>query len=168
MGESDEPSPHAALEQRELRDKVMAAIGRLAKAQRETTTLFYINGYSVEQVAAIQEAPVGTVKRRLHDARKRLKEEMMGMVEDVLKSEAPKDDFARKVFEILNKYPPGESHPYSHLNWHETIAELRKIGGDGFEGFIRALESPHSPTRAFAAHMLQATKAPQRANVIAD
>ncbi len=139
-------------ERRDLRDEVMAAIGRLSKTQRETTTLYYINGYSVDEVAAIQEVPAGTVKGRLHDARKRLKEEMIGMVEQVLKSEAPKEDFAERVFKIVNR--PADSRKPSDAIWKDLIAEIRKNGTDGVEGFIKALESPQGKTREFALKML--------------
>jgi len=133
-------------ERRGLRDQVMAAIGRLSKTQRETTTLFYINGYSVEEVAAIQEVPAGTVKCRLHDAREKLKEEMIGVVEEVLKAEAPKEGFGQRVFDLLCRYEkPAPSWP-----WEEIEAELRKIGMDGVEGFRRAMQLPHGPTRRFA------------------
>jgi len=146
-------------ERRELRDEVMAAIERLSKTQRETTTLFYINGYSVEEVAAIQEVPAGTVKGRLHDARKRLKEEMIGMVEQVLKSEAPKPDFAARVFEIVNRYHPTTNVNPNHLaSYEEIVAELRRIGTDGIEGFVKAVESPHGDTRAFAVSMIERAK----------
>jgi RNA polymerase sigma factor (sigma-70 family) len=163
---SSEPTPPAALEHQELRQAVLDAIARLSGAQRETTTLFYVNGYSVEQVAAMQEVPVGTIKRRLHDARQRLKEEMIGMVENVLKSEAPKEDFAEQVFTILCQYRPAGKHPYEHLGWHETIEALRKIGGRGLDGFMRALDSRHSATRVFAMHMLEQHNAPQDAETI--
>ena len=145
----------------DLQHEVMVLVARLSKPQRETTMLFYIDGYSVDEVAAIQEVPAGTVKRRLHDARKRLKEEMVGMVESVLKSGAPKDDFADRVFEVLCQHRPGHANPYAHQRWHETVVQLRKIGGKGVAGFIQALESPHSPTRVFAAHMLQRHTAAQ-------
>lgn len=135
----------------DLRQLVLAAIGRLSKTQSETTTLFYIDGYSVQEVAAIQEVPVGTVKRRLHDARLKLKEEMMGMVEDTLKSESPRRELARKVYEILERYDR-PSIPWQR--WGEIKEKLREIGTDGMEGFIRALESPHSPTRRFAVSVL--------------
>ena len=149
---SHSPMPHEELARRELRDGVLAAIGRLSKTQRETTTLFYINGYSIEEVAAIQEVPAGTVKWRLHDARTKLKEEMMAMVEDVLKAEAPKEDFGEQVFGMLSRYDQPQV-PWEE--WDEVRAKLREIGTDGIEGFIKALESPHSRTRAFAAAMLQ-------------
>lgn len=46
--------------------------------QLDCTTLidFYWNGLSILQMANKHQAPVGTIKRRLHDARKRLREEL--------------------------------------------------------------------------------------------
>jgi DNA-directed RNA polymerase specialized sigma24 family protein len=143
--------PHTEVEQRELRDQVMAAIGQLSKRQRETTTLFYINGYSQEEIARIQEIPTGTVKRRLHDAREKLKEGMIGMVEDVLKSGSPKEDFGKRVFEILSRYGRPVT-PWDEMD--EMASTLREIGTQGMYGFIKALESPYSQTRRFAVRML--------------
>ena len=148
---ADGAAPHDNMERAELREQVMAAIGRLSKTQSETTTLFYINGYSVAEVAGMQEVPVGTVKRRLHDARARLKEEMMTMVEDVLKSGAPKEDFGRQVFGILCRYRQPEV-PWKR--WEEIAAKLRELGAAGVDGYVRAFDSPHSPTRIFATKML--------------
>ena len=141
----DELTPHGQMERRELRDQVLGAIARLSKTQRETTTLFYINGYSVQDVATIQEVPVGTVKGRLHDAREKLKEVMIGMVENVLKAEAPKPDFAQRVFGLVCRY----QQPEPPMPWREMREELRRIGVDGVDGFIKAMRSPHSRTRGF-------------------
>ncbi len=152
--EDTSSNPHTEIEQRELRDQVMAAIGRLSKTQRETTTLFYVNGYSQEEIAGIQEVPLGTVKRRLHDARGKLKEEMIGLVEDVLKSGAPKEDFGERVFDILSRY---QRPAVPWQKWDEVESELREIGTEGLDGFMKALESPHSRTRIFALRMLHAS-----------
>ncbi|MDY7011961.1 MAG: sigma-70 family RNA polymerase sigma factor [Planctomycetota bacterium] len=152
MPPSGQAQPDVEMQRRELRDQVLAAIGRLSKTQRETTTLFYIDGYSIAEVAGMQEVPAGTVKRRLHDARENLKEELIGMVENVLKSEAPKEDFAKRVFEILNLHSRPE-HIRS-IGWYELREELQKIGKAGMSGFTRALKSPHGSTRAFAASVL--------------
>jgi len=152
--ESSDPAPPVAAARTELRTAVLEAIARLSVPQRETTMLFYIDGYSVEKVAAIQEVPVGTVKRRLHDARQRLKAQMIGMVEEVLKFQAPTQDFAQKVFSILCQYHPAPGHVGPN-RWHQSIDELRSLGGRGMEGFLCAGRSPHSPTRVFAVHMLQ-------------
>lgn len=141
------PGPVADMERRELRDRVMAAVARLSRTQRETTTLFYINGYSIEEVAGIQEVPVGTVKRRLHDARKKLKKEMMTMVEETLKSEAPREDFSERVFDLVNRY----GRPALDKNeWTGIREEIWKIGIPGVQGLIKAMAMPHSPTRRVA------------------
>jgi RNA polymerase sigma-70 factor (ECF subfamily) len=147
-------NPHTQMERQELRDQVMAAIGQLSKKQRETTTLFYINDYSQEEIARIQEVPIGTVKRRLYDARGKLKEEMIGLVEDVLKSGAPKEDFGERVFDILSRY---QRPAVPWQKWDEIESELRQIGTQGLDGFMKALESPHSRTRIFALRMLHAS-----------
>jgi len=153
--ETAAPQGRDELEHQELREKVLDAIASLAAGPRETVTLYYINGYSTDEVAAIQGVPAGTVKRRLYDARARLQKELMNMVKGILRDNAPKEDFAERVFERLNQYEKDVS-PYSVDRWHATRAELMKIGPGGIPGFVRALESPHSPTRAFATHMLGA------------
>jgi len=98
--------------------------------------------------------PLGTVKRRLHDAREKLKKEMIGLVEDVLKAGAPKEDFGKQVFEILSRYHR-PAVPWQ--KWDEIASKLREIGTEGINGFIKALESPHSRTRGFALRMLGAS-----------
>ena len=164
MRASDRAQPSVELERRELRNQVLAAIGRLSKTQRETTTLFYINGYSIAEVASVQEVPVGTVKRRLHDACERLKEELIGMVENVLKSEAPKDDFAKRVFELLSGLRARKTE--DRIPWEQVVSELKKIGSRGIEGFVKALSSPYSSTRITAASM--ATKVPDTKEFIVE
>lgn len=148
---SKEPGALAQIEKKEQRAQVLEAVGRLPRTQGETVVLYYISGYSQGEVAAILEVPLGTVKRRLHQARKRLKEEMLGMVEDVLKEEAPKGDFAARVFDLLNCYP---RHHLNREQWHAIEGELRKIGTPGIEGFIQALQLPHWQTRRMAIHMV--------------
>ena len=144
----------ATADRQELRDRVLQAIAGLSKAQRETTTLFYINGYSLEEVAAIQEAPVGTVKRRLHDARKRLKEDLMEMAEEILKANAPKEAFAERVYDLIYRFRPRGDEP--RVGWYEVVAELRKIGAKGIDGFIKAFASPYFHTRVGALRFLMA------------
>ena len=152
MRTSDQDQPGDEMERRELRQQVLDAIGRLSQAQRETTMLFYVNGYSVAEVAAVQEVPVGTVKRRLHDARENLKEQLIGMVESTLKSEAPSDDFAKRVFELLSGMRARNQE--DRIPWEQVVAELEKIGSRGIEGFVKALKSPCSSTRATATSMM--------------
>ena len=135
---------HVALQGSELREQVMEAIGRLGTAQRETITLYYLSGYSLKQVAGIQDAPIGTVKARLHHGRKALKQDMMKMVESTLTSEGPGEDLVQRVLEVLSRH---DVHSY------DIYRELRRIGaGAAIEGFGRALEASRPKTRRMAAY----------------
>lgn len=49
------------------------ALGRLSLLHREALTLHFLEGFSLAEVAAIVGAPVGTVKSRLHNAKKSLR-----------------------------------------------------------------------------------------------
>jgi len=161
MGATDEHGPPARLERRESRAAVLAAIGRLTRTQRETTTLFYVNGYSVAEVAAMQEVPVGMVKYRLHDAREKLKEDMIGMVENVLKSEAPKENLAQRVSEVL-------AQDYRDEHEHELFRALRRVGAEGgIDGFVRAFESPIAEARAQTVKFIAWFDAPENRRRVA-
>jgi RNA polymerase sigma-70 factor (ECF subfamily) len=135
-------NPYSDLEQTELREQVLTAIGRLSKTQRETVTLYYISGYSQQEVAHIQEVPVGTIKRRLYEARNRLKEDMIHMVQDVLKEGAPGENFTEKVFELLNAYPNR-----SNMFQRDIRQKIKQIGSRGISGFQKAFQQPHWQTR---------------------
>ena len=139
---AESPSPDADLERKRLRERVMDAVGRLSRTQGETVMLHYISEYTVAEVAAIQEVPVGTIKRRLHEARKRLKQEMMDMVEDVLRDSAPDEKMADRVFDLLCAYPSGGA-----FGDRKTVKTLGEIGEAGKDGFTRAMELPHWRSR---------------------
>lgn len=68
------PSPHVVAEEHELLDKVTAAIIALPENERLVTTLFYVDGYTQADIGQFLAVPVSTVNKRLHTARRRLKE----------------------------------------------------------------------------------------------
>ena len=49
---------------------------RLKATDRETLTAFYIQGRSLKQMSREFETPIGTIKRRLHVARNRLRKQL--------------------------------------------------------------------------------------------
>ena len=49
-------------------------MAHLSQDHREALELAYLYGYSCEEIAVIKECPIGTVKTRLHHARKRLRQ----------------------------------------------------------------------------------------------
>jgi len=66
-------SPERALEREQMVQAVDEAIRALAMPQRVVVVLFYLQGFSVAEIAHTLDCPVGTVKSRLHNARKVLK-----------------------------------------------------------------------------------------------
>lgn len=52
--------------------QVHGGLSRLGELDRDTLEAFYVRGQSLAEMSASFEAPVGTIKRRLHVARKRL------------------------------------------------------------------------------------------------
>jgi len=70
-------SPEHAVEQDELQQVVREAIDRLEFRQRATIVLFYLEGFSLAEIAEIMDCPVGTVKSRLHYGREKLREALL-------------------------------------------------------------------------------------------
>lgn len=67
-------TPLAVVLTREREDQVRRGLGRLRAMDRETLEAFYFEGRSLIEMSRQFGTPVGTIKRRLHVARKRLKE----------------------------------------------------------------------------------------------
>lgn len=74
--------PVDALISRERAERLWEALGRLKSLDRETLIAFYIRGHSLVEMADSLDVPLGTIKRRLHTARKRLKAELESSVAD--------------------------------------------------------------------------------------
>jgi RNA polymerase sigma-70 factor (ECF subfamily) len=69
-------SPLEDLVRSEQRAELWAGLERLKPVDRATLVAFYIRGRSLKQMSREFETPVGTIKRRLHVARNRLKEHL--------------------------------------------------------------------------------------------
>lgn len=74
--------PLAQLISRERAERLWDALGGLKSLDREALDAFYIRGLSLIEIAETFEVPLGTVKRRLHTARKRLKRALEESVSD--------------------------------------------------------------------------------------
>jgi RNA polymerase sigma-70 factor (ECF subfamily) len=60
----------------EQQRQVRAGLARLGELDRQTLEAFYVRGQSLIEMSDEFDAPVGTIKRRLHVARKRLAKEV--------------------------------------------------------------------------------------------
>ena len=99
------PSPSAHLEHQELIALIHEVVGNLSETLREAVSLFYFEGYSVEEAARFLDIPSGTVKRRLHDGRCRLH----NVAEQILKGRKPmnlqRKQILQKLRDLIDKGP---------------------------------------------------------------
>jgi len=73
---ADDTSPQTAAEDQERDDAVRLGLTRLGDMDQQTLRAFYLQGQTLIEMSNRFDAPIGTIKRRLHTARKRLAETM--------------------------------------------------------------------------------------------
>lgn len=70
-------APHAPIDgmlRNERAREVRSGLDRLRRLDRETLLAFYFEGQSLKEMSDRFSSPIGTIKRRLHTARSRLKD----------------------------------------------------------------------------------------------
>jgi RNA polymerase sigma-70 factor (ECF subfamily) len=70
-------NPDKIFDEADLSDKVRKAINNLHPKMKTALVLFELQGFNIDEVAGILSISPGTVKSRLHYARKRLKDELL-------------------------------------------------------------------------------------------
>ena len=65
---------HKQIRQRQILDDAVEALAHAPDDQREVAQLFYLEGFSIAEIAARRRCPEGTVKQRLFHARAYLRE----------------------------------------------------------------------------------------------
>jgi RNA polymerase sigma-70 factor, ECF subfamily len=73
-----ESAPLDEMVRAEQRTELWDGLDRLKPLDRDTLVAFYIRGRSLRQMSREFETPVGTIKRRLHVARNRLRDQLEG------------------------------------------------------------------------------------------
>jgi RNA polymerase sigma factor (sigma-70 family) len=68
----DSVDPQTVAEEHDLHRLVLQAIDDLSSKDKEATLLFYYEQLTLQEIAALLDVPVGTIKGRLHRARKQL------------------------------------------------------------------------------------------------
>jgi len=69
-------TPLLVMLDREREDQLRRGLRRLRALDREALVAFYFDGRSINEMSQKFQTPVGTIKRRLHVARKRLAKEL--------------------------------------------------------------------------------------------
>ena len=70
-------SPEESVEDREQAEAIRDGIDRLGLLDQQTLKAFYLQSKTLIEMSDEFDAPVGTIKRRLHVARKRLAQQMV-------------------------------------------------------------------------------------------
>lgn len=74
----DVPEPAAEDADNTDKSEVMAAVTTLPEKYKEIVWLYYYDGYQTDEIAKMLHAPPSTIRNRLADARKRLKDILEG------------------------------------------------------------------------------------------
>lgn len=97
-------------EAEEIKISVRESIDALSEKNRLTVTLYYMDGLTQKEIGDFLGVPLGTIKSRLHEAKKHLRKELtergfgapvITMVKESLQSEKLPDDFRVKLEEML-------------------------------------------------------------------
>ena len=79
LAEGDDLGPQSCAIDAERRAKLRDGLTRLGATDRSTLEAFYFDGQSLREMSERFDCPVGTIKRRLHTARARLKDELLDL-----------------------------------------------------------------------------------------
>ena len=98
--------PAPDIDQRE--DDLWQAIDSLPARQRSVLLLYYVNAYSQKEIAAFLEIPLGTVKTRLHHARRKLKTRINLLNDITAKRPSSGAEFTDKVMRLFEAAKAGD------------------------------------------------------------
>jgi ankyrin repeat protein len=151
---SKNPSPADVAERNEMRDRLVDALGLLPEKQRAVLVLHYMSGHSLAELSAFLNVPVGTVKKRLHDGREKLREILTDEVADGLRRRRPSRDssFAEGVVEILNAARSGDAERVKSL----LLRNPRLRHGRDFMGNTALILAANSGHQELAALLREA------------
>lgn len=102
---SPEPGPAEVAERREREEEIARAVQSLPEGQRAVVAFFYLGGRSHRDIAEFLGLPATTVKSRLYQARRRLKEKLF-MLNDNLQNDAFVARVSRSIEEALVSVTP--------------------------------------------------------------
>lgn len=125
------PSPQETLETHEAQQSIREAIAALSDTEPQVVLLYYMGEHSTAAIAAFLEITTNAVKTRLYAARKRLRNQM-GDIEENLNAVRPSSDpkFAEKVQRMIR---PEALKKTERLFWSPGI------GADVWEMFCACI-----------------------------
>ena len=103
FGKNPSKTPEENWEEKNLREAILAAIHALPPKTKEAVILYYMDGLTSKDVADFLNISPDAVRSRLGFGRRKLREEMIEMVERTLKREAPAQAFTEDVAERIRR-----------------------------------------------------------------
>ena len=119
---ADRRTPEAMMVTGETMREWKNRLESLSPALRETAMLYFWHRLTMEQIAEITETPVGTVKRRIHDAREKLKKEN-GMESETIKLP---DGFA-EALSVKIKELASYTKTYGHTGFDSAYRNVKEL-----------------------------------------
>jgi RNA polymerase sigma factor (sigma-70 family) len=98
--ETNAASSISDIEKKELGILIRDAVSNLPDILRETISLYYFEGYKIEQIADFLDVPIGTVKRRLYDGRNALRDS----AQKILRGVKPMNNKREETLKLLRDY----------------------------------------------------------------
>ena len=159
-------SPAEKLEREEREQAVRLAVQNLPDNLRTVTALYYIGGIGQKGIAEYLALPQTTVKKRLFDARKKLKVEITNMAKKIANSKMPAEQVSAKVIAELVRRPQPlliGNHPMRQiieqikkaLPEYEMIASSEVEEKSIYPSIQKAFFSPRNIYHLDATHVLR-------------
>ena len=128
----DLPPPGEIVEATELAELVRAEVNRLPERERLAIALYYVADRPQSEIAAFLQVPPSTIKKRLHDARGRLKERLMSQFGEYLRELRPSqdDEFAQRVNFLIAVRSGDTRRVEQQLATHPGLLEVALSGED--------------------------------------
>ncbi len=140
------------------------AVGNLSEKSREAIGLFYFEGYSVEEAARFLDVPPGTLKRRLHEGRRRLRvavglicqgdkpmdpqrEQVLQRLKNLLENDGDAREFQEAARQALSlRPPPVELMDAVRRRWLSKTASKLKQDKRREQAFRTLMQRYHGPS----------------------
>lgn len=115
----------------EERSELNFNLSRLSRIHREILICYYLREMAVNEIADLLEIPVGTVKRRLYDAKNQLSEQLTASIETAKPKLQRAEKSERKLYTMettgRSAFAPADvmlSGGYSAPNYWDQISDL--------------------------------------------
>jgi RNA polymerase sigma factor (sigma-70 family) len=165
-GLSSSADPEDVAIETELAHRVHAAVAQLPPSQREAVTLFYLSGFTYQEMTAALGIRLGAAKARLNKGRKALRTKLLEELEEIgLTTEQGAHPIAMRVVDVRRSKATNEEKELFCVLLQEVDGERQLpiwIGpheGTAIAMQLENVEVPRPHTYTFVANVLRAAGA---------